>query len=169
MLQGSKELIGLTNKLFNIKEIAYYNNENILCIFHGINEDIRIYRESVESFVKVATLISISESKEKAIIVDCDEILESGIGTEEDEIIEFKKYVLVDLEGEIHRLYGEILENEDILNEIQNKLYLNYEKTVDDYGIKDSDKSKKIDVIISSCPDSFYDKIRGQLILFENN
>ena len=87
MLQGSKELIGLTNKLFNIKEIAYYNNENILCIFHGINEDIRIYRESVESFVKVATLISISESKEKAIIVDCDEILESGIGTEEDEII----------------------------------------------------------------------------------
>ena len=169
MLQGSKELIGLTNKLFNIKEIAYYNNENILCIFHGINEDIRIYRESVESFVKVATLISISESKEKAIIVDCDEILESGIGTEEDEIIEFKKYVLVDLEGEIHRLYGEILENEDILNEIQNKLYLNYEKTVDDYGIKYSDKSKKIDVIISSCPDSFYDKIRGQLILCENN
>ena len=137
----------MTNKLFNIKEIAYYNNENILCIFHGINEDIRIYRESVESFVKVATLISISESKEKAIIVDCDEILE----------------------GEIHRLYGEILENEDILNEIQNKLYLNYEKTVDDYGIKYSDKSKKIDVIISSCPDSFYDKIRGQLILFENN
>ena len=98
----------MTNKLFNIKEIAYYNNENILCIFHGINEDIRIYRESVESFVKVATLISISESKEKAIIVDCDEILESGIGTEEDEIIEFKKYVLVDLEGEIHRLYGEL-------------------------------------------------------------